>query len=136
MANIIKTKDIDKTTLVKLYWERCKSSLIDVDLAIKSRRWDLASDRIYYSVFYALNALFEKDGNSIKSYRYAKRMLGKFYVLPGKIDKKFSRLFAQLEEMRMKADFDVSFLATEEEINDYRPKVDDFIATIKKLIDE
>ncbi|MBR4324242.1 MAG: HEPN domain-containing protein [Bacteroidales bacterium] len=136
MASIMNVKDIDKTTLTTMYWERSISTLTDADLSIESGRWNSAANRFYYSILYALNALFEKDGNSIKSFRSAKRVLGKKYVLMGKIDAKYGRFFSQLEAMRLKVDFDVSFLATEEEISDYRPKVDDFIATIKKLIDE
>jgi len=36
--------------------------------------------------------------------------------------------------LRDKADYNAAFLATEEEIMEYRPKVDAFIATIKNLI--
>ena len=129
-------KDIDRETLVKMYWEKCQNALIDADAAIASGRWNMAANRIYYSVFYAVSTLFVKDGHTIKSHRGAKSILNKDYVLTGRVTQKDSMFFSQLETLRDKADYNVSFLATEEEINDYRPKVDDFIATIKKLIDE
>ncbi|MCR5454777.1 MAG: HEPN domain-containing protein [Bacteroidales bacterium] len=136
MANITNIENTDKATITTMYLDKSKSTLVDADCAIKSKRWNMAINRIYYSVFYALNALFEKYGNPIKSYRYAKRTLGKLYVITGKIDAKYGRFFTQLETMRMKADFDVSCQYTEEEIKNFRPKVDAFIASIKKLIDE
>ena len=129
-------KDIDRETLMKMYWEKCQNALIDADTAIASGRWNMAANRIYYSVFYAVSTLFVKNGHPIKTHRGVKSVLSKEYVLTGKINRESFTFFSQLETLRDKADYNVSFLATEEEINDYRPKVDDFIATIKKLIDE
>lgn len=129
-------KDIDRETLMKMYWEKCQNALIDADAAIASGRWNMAANRIYYSVFYAVSTLFVKNGHPIKTHRGAKSVLSKEYVLTGKINREAFTFFSQLETLRDKADYNVSFLATEEEINDYRPKVDDFIATIKNLIDE
>lgn len=61
-------------------------------------------------------------------------MLGKQYVVTGKIDKESSRIFSQLETLRDKADYNILFEASKEDIMDFRPKVDDFIAAIKKLM--
>ncbi len=125
----------DRNALIDIYLERCLNTLRDADTAISFGRWNMAANRIYYSVFYAVSALFIKDGNPIKSHRGAKAVLNKEYVLKGKIDKEDARFFAQLETLRDKADYNVIFEASKEEIMEHRPKVDDFIATIKKMLE-
>ena len=62
-------RDMDRETLVSLYWERCKEALADADAAIASERWNNAAGRIYYAVFYAVCTLFVKDGHPIKTHR-------------------------------------------------------------------
>lgn len=126
--------ETDRAALVKLYWDKCQNALIDADGAISIGRWNNAAGRIYYAVFYAICTLFVKDGYQIKSHRGAKSMLGQYYVVTGKISEENSRFFSQLETLRDKADYNAAFLATEEEIMEYRPRVDAFIATIKNLI--
>ena len=125
---------MDRETLVSLYWERCKEALADADAAIASERWNNAAGRIYYAVFYAVCTLFVKDGHPIKTHRGAKNILGQEYVVTGKISKESSHIFSQLETLRDMADYDVVFVATKEEIMDYRPKADAFIAEITKLL--
>jgi uncharacterized protein (UPF0332 family) len=127
-------KDTDRETLIKLYWDRCCRTLADADNAISTESWNMAANRLYYAVFYAVSALFVKDGCPIKSHRGAKALLGKQYVVTGKIDKETSRIFSQLETLRDMADYDVVFQATKEEIMDFRPQADDFIAAIKGLM--
>lgn len=129
-------RDTDRETLVKMYWERCEEALTDADAAIASERWNNAANRIYYAVFYAVCTLFVKDGHPIKSHRGAKNILGLNYVVTGKIDPETSKIFSQLETLRDLADYNVAFLATKEEIMDYRPKADAFIAAVKGLMKE
>ena len=126
--------DTDKDSLIKLYWERSERTLADADTAIASQSWNMAANRLYYSVFYAVSALFVKDGCPIKSHRGAKAVLGQRYVVTGKINQEVSRIFSQLESLRDKADYNILFEATKDEIMEYRPKVDEFISVIKSLM--
>lgn len=127
-------RDIDRATLIKLYWDRCEEALADADAAIAYKRWNNAAGRIYYAVFYAVCTLFVKDGHPIKSHRGAKNILGLNYVVTGKISPEKSQIFSQLETLRDMADYNVAFLATKEEVMEYRPKADDFIAAVKELM--
>ena len=126
--------DIDRDSLIKLYWERSERTLADADTAIASQSWNMAANRLYYSVFYAVSALFIKDGYPIKSHRGAKAVLGLRYVVTGKVSQETSRIYSQLETLRDMADYDVVFQATKDEIMEYRPKVDVFISVIKSLM--
>lgn len=132
----MEVKETDRETLTKTYWKRSISALTDADVAIASERWNNAAGRIYYAVYYAVCSLFVNDGFQIKSHRGAKNVLNKEYVLTGKINKELSRFFSQMETLRDEADYDMFFEATKEDIMDYRPKAEAFIAAVKKLLDE
>ena len=128
----MEVKETDRETLTKTYWKRSISALTDADVAIASERWNNAAGRIYYAVC----SLFVNDCFQIKSHRGAKNVLNKEYVLTGKINKELSRFFSQMETLRDEADYDMFFEATKEDIMDYRPKAEAFIAAVKKLLEE
>jgi uncharacterized protein (UPF0332 family) len=128
--------ETDRATLVELYWERCKKALTATDNAISSEDWYCAANRIYYAVFYAVCTLFIKKGIPINSHRGIKVIFNKEFVATGKISHETSKILSQLETLRDKADYNVLFEATKEDIMNYRPKADAFIAEIKTLMDK
>lgn len=124
----------NRETLIGKYWQRCEETLSDADFNISVSRWRTAANRLYYSAFYAVCALFVKDGYPIRSHRGAKAVLGEKYVLTGKISVEISSIFNKLETLRDKADYDIVFEATEKDISLFRPKVQLFIETVKQLV--
>lgn len=126
--------DINRTDLVQLYQEKSDLTFKEAESAIESKSWPMAANRLYYSMFHIVCALFVKDECPIKSHRGAKAVLSRNYVLTGKLDSIYSTVFAQLETLRDKADYDVTFTATEKEILTFQPLVSSFIQKIKDLI--
>ena len=110
-------------------------ALTSTDNAISSEDWFCAANRIYYAVFYAVCTLFIKNSIPINSHRGIKVIFSKEFVLTGKISHETSKILSQLETLRDKADYNILFEATKEDIMDYRPKAEAFIAAIKRLLD-
>lgn len=125
----------DRMLLKNKYLLRCHNTLAETDIAIASENWNAAADRLYFTVFYAVNALFAKDGHTTQTNHGVKVLFKEHYVDNNIIDKGMLTLFAQIETLRDKADYNVIFEASKEEIMEHRPKVDDFIATIKKMLE-
>lgn len=125
----------NREIMIDLYWKKSINTLKEADDAIQCKNWSNSAGRIYYSVFYAICSLFIKDGHPINSHRGAKSVLYLQYVSKGLIDNKFSSLFAKLETLRDKADYNVFFEASEEDVMKFRPQVDDFLEIIKDLKD-
>lgn len=124
----------NRKDLIALYWHRALQTKQDAEKAIEMKMWSVAANRIYYSMFHAVTALFVKDGRKIGSHRGCNAALGKYYVLEGKLSVSDGRFFSQMETLRDKADYDVSFTANEEDILTYRPQLDDFFSKIDILI--
>ena len=71
--------------------------------------WNSAVNRLYYSVFYAVNALLVLNDISIKSHTATKSQFSLHFIKTGKIDKKFGKLLAELYDWRQKGDYENIF---------------------------
>ena len=125
-----------RANLVKLYWEKYQETWGELELAVEESKWNMAANRLYYALFHAITALFVKDGHKVGTHRGTKAAIGEHYVLTGKISPEHGRLFAQLSSLRDKADYDVIFKASENEILLFKEQAVDFILRVKELLCE
>jgi uncharacterized protein len=66
--------------------------------------WNSAVNRLYYSLFYAVNALLVLNGIQTKSHSSTKSQFSLHFVKTGIFDKKYGRLLAELFDWRQKGD--------------------------------
>lgn len=125
----------DRDTLVMLYIRKSDINLKACDDAIVCGNFSNAVGRMYYSAFNLVCVLFVKDGIQINSHRGAKAVLGKNYVLPGKISTDVSRIFNQLESLRDRSEYNAYYEATEEDVAEFRPKLSEFLKVVRDLIE-
>lgn len=77
--------------------------------------WDLVANRLYYSVFHAVNAMLLIDGIQTGTHKGTAIQFGKSYVLSGLFCRKDGILYGQLQAMREKADYQNVFTLEEKE---------------------
>ena len=106
----------------------------DALLNCSQARWNAAANRLYYSLFHALTALFVSDGIPVRSHSGMKVKFGKEYVLTGKASEEEGKLLSQMETMRERADYDATFTASESVIKERTESVRNMIQHIKELI--
>ena len=106
-------KDIERTELVKLYLAKSTDTLDDARLNQSQKRWNVAANRLYYALFHAIAALYVNDGVAVGSHKGFKARFGKEYVLTGLATEAEGKLLSQMETMRERADYDVTFMADE-----------------------
>jgi len=58
--------------------------------------WNSAVNRLYYSLFYAVNALLVMNEIQTKSHSATKSQFSLYFVKTGKFDKKYGKLFSEL----------------------------------------
>ncbi len=68
--------------------------------------WNSAVNRLYYSVFYAVNALLVMNEIQTKSHSATKSQFSLHFVKTGKFDKKYGRLLSELFDWRQKGDYE------------------------------
>jgi uncharacterized protein (UPF0332 family) len=100
--------------------------------------WDLVANRLYYSVFHAVNAMLLIDGIRTGTHKGASMQFGKSYVLTGKFSREDGILYSQLQTMREKADYQNVFVLEENEgraliesAQELRQRICDYV--LKKL---
>ena len=67
--------------------------------------WNSAVNRLYYSVFYAVNAILVKNGIITQSHSGVKSQFSLHFIKTGKLDKKYGKLLAELYDWRQKGDY-------------------------------
>ncbi len=71
--------------------------------------WNSAVNRLYYAVFYAVNALLVLNNIKTKSHSATKSQFSLHFVKTGRFDKKYGRLLSELFDWRQKGDYENIF---------------------------
>lgn len=68
--------------------------------------WNSAVNRLYYSIFYAVNALLVLNDIKTKTHSSIKSQFSLHFVKTRKIDKKYGKLLSKLFDWRQRGDYD------------------------------
>ena len=98
--------------------------------------WDIAANRYYYACYHMLQALFIANDISTKSHDGCLTVLGQKFITTNILDKKFSRFFARMVQLRHKADYNSIAEVTREEVLEMAPLSKEFVTTIGTLIQQ
>ena len=91
--------------------------------------WNSAVNRLYYSLFYAVNALLVFNKIHTKSHSSTKSQFSLHFVKTGIFNKKYGRLLSELFDWRQKGDY--------ENIFDYNQEsVQHLFEPVKEMIDK
>ncbi|MEO8853237.1 MAG: HEPN domain-containing protein [Ginsengibacter sp.] len=67
--------------------------------------WNSAVNRLYYSLFYAVNALLVMNEIQTKSHSGSRAQFSNLFVKKHKFDIKYGKLYSQLFDWRQKGDY-------------------------------
>ena len=96
--------------------------------------WNSAVNRLYYSLFYAVNALLVINEIQTKSHSATKSQFSLYFVKTGKIDKKYGKLLSELFDWRQKGDYENIFDYDNESVQPLFKPVIEMIRLIEKEI--
>ncbi len=96
--------------------------------------WNSAVNRLYYSLFYAVNALLVANKILTKSHSATKSQFSLHFVKTGKFDKKYGRLLSELFDWRQKGDYENIFDYDESSVLPLFKPVNEMIKLIEKEI--
>lgn len=124
----------DRKTLVGLEIEKARKFLKQADKNYKEEEWDIAANRYYYACFHAVQALFVYNG--IASHRHSGmlRQFGKYFVQTGVMGKDAGAFLNRMEQLRTKADYNVIFSISSEELQSMVAPAHNLIEHISKLL--
>jgi len=96
--------------------------------------WNSAVNRLYYSLFYAVNALLVFNEIQTKSHSSTKSQFSLHFIKSGKLDKKYGRLLSELFDWRQKGDYENIFDYKQDAVLPLFPQVREMIEKIENEI--
>jgi uncharacterized protein (UPF0332 family) len=127
-------KSEDVKALVSYRMDKSKEAIKAAEILLKNEMLTFCINRVYYSMFYAVQALLAVDGVSFSKHGqvkgYFNRELIKTMILPKELGQLYNKAF----EYRQKFDY-VDFAVPEREmVLDYIEKSKDFYNEIEKYL--
>jgi len=126
----------EKRALVRYRLERANESMKAAHLLFQNKLFIPAMNRIYYSMFYSVQALLVLDEEAFSKHGQVKGYFNKAYIKPGVFPKEFGRVFNAVFEYRQKFDYVDLLIPEEELISDYLGEAQGFIDQISSFLDD
>ncbi len=120
-------------TLIKYRLERAKESLQDAKLLFKHAKLYSTVNRIYYAMFYSVNALLLSQNLSSSTHSGVKALFSKEFVNKGLLDKELGKFYSKIFQKRQKGDYEDLIEFNKREVGDWLEKAEEFINKIEKL---
>ncbi len=125
-----------RMSLIDYRLSRAYETIDEAKLLANEGHYNAAFNRLYYACFYATLALFVLHNITTSTHVGVKTMLGLQFVSKGIIPKEYGKTYSRLFEIRHSGDYDDFVYCDKEMTEEYIPKAESFINTIKKLIQE
>jgi len=91
--------------LIQYRIEKAKETYQEALLMQRENHWNTCANRLYYSCFYAVTALLEKDGFISSKHSGVKSLFNQHIVKTGKISKEKGKLYNRLFDARQEGDY-------------------------------
>lgn len=85
--------------------ERARESLTDAKQLYESGSLHATVNRIYYAMFYSVNALLLTKNLSSAKHSGVRSLFSKEFINTGIVDKPFGRFYSEIFEKRQKSDY-------------------------------
>lgn len=97
--------------------------------------WNSSINRLYYALFYAVNALLVANEIYPQSHSGMKSQFSLHFIKTGKMDIRYGKLLAQLYDWRQKGDYENMFDYNSESVSPLIKPVIEMISQIEKEIE-
>jgi uncharacterized protein (UPF0332 family) len=95
------------TEEVKKLFEKAEHALEVAEELLKSGYPSDSASKIYYSMFYAAQALLKSEGIDVTKHSAVESAFGYYFAKPGRIDPKYHRMLIDARKIREIADYDI-----------------------------
>ena len=129
----------DKDSLFLYRLKQAEETLLDAEKMLKGDFTPRSiTNRAYYSMFYALLALFIKTDVNIKTSKHSGviTLFDKEFVKTGKIDKYYSRSLHDIFDARLEFDYKEFTILSEDTAAEHIKLAVEFLNIIKDFIDK
>ncbi|MEQ9426906.1 MAG: HEPN domain-containing protein [Cyclobacteriaceae bacterium] len=120
----------DRSSYIEYRIESVHKALASARLLAENSMWEACTNRLYYAVFYAVNALLVKNEIKASTHSGLKTQFSLRFVKTGLLPKNFGVLLSRVFDLRNEGDYGNLFTIEEEEIVNLFPEVEQMIDRI------
>ena len=120
--------------LAKYRLEKAKNTLSYAKSYINDTTLDSTVNRIYYAMFYAVNALLITKGLYSSKHSGVRSIFNREIVNEGLIEKQWGEFFTDMFDRRQKGDYKDFVEFEKQEVEEWLKKSEEFINIIDKLV--
>lgn len=124
----------ERAIVVGLELEKADKFLSQADTVAEMGIWDVVANRVFYAAFHAVSALLIHDHIEVRSHKGAGLMFGQKYVIPGVFSAEDGRLYAKLQDLREKSDYNLVYQSDKSEMEPLIEQTKDLVSRIKARI--
>lgn len=128
--------DEERRVMVELELERADRIMQQLPTLIAQQYWDTTVNRMYYAAFHAVSALLIHNAIQVRTHKGSIIVFNKEFVRTGVFPEEEGKLYAQLEGLRERGDYNCFIDASEQEVVPLLEPLKAFIEKIKGLIAE
>lgn len=121
---------------IKSLLSRARRYMKSAKLLIEDGDYESAVSRVYYAMFYSVEALLLTKGLSFSSHKAVISAFGQHFVKTGIFPKDMSKTLTKVFEKRQFGDYEFTFVITKEEAEDILKDGRRFIAEIARYLKE
>lgn len=124
----------DRMELSKLRLEKADEALSDAQMMLGIGRCNLAANRAYYSVFYAMRAVLALDGIDRKHHSAIISEFRRLYIKTGIFESELSDTIRDLFDLRTDSDYDDYFIAVKSDVAEQIKNAEYFVERVKEYL--
>ena len=120
--------------LIAYRMEKSKEAIKAAEIMLENNMLTFAMNRVYYSMFYAVQSLLASDGVSFSKHGQVKGYFNRKWIKSGKFSKALGQLYNKVFEYRQKFDY-VDFAAPNRDmVTEYIQKANEFYNKIDEFL--
>ena len=119
---------------IKKEISRADKALKSASLLIQKSYYEDAISRCYYGALHAARALLLIENINISSHQAVRRLFGKYFIKTGKLDKKYAKIMAEVQDDRYRSDYDVIYSASKDDAEENLEEANDFFEVIRAYL--
>lgn len=121
-------------TLINHRYEKAQETLKEAQLLYDANRLFACINRLYYSCFYAVNALLLQNNLSSKTHKGVRNLFFLEYVNKGLVSKDWATFYSHLFDSRLESDYKDFYIPKPDEVKKWLEQCYQFLELIKRLI--
>ena len=123
-----------KKDLINYRIHRAWESLEEAQILTQTGHWNTVANRLYYSAFYRVNALFSLHDLTATSHSGVKSEFHKLFIKQEVFDKSLGKLYSELFDKRQEGDYQDFYSFEKNDIEPLIKLTEEFLKTVEEQI--